>query len=281
MTLQTLKNLPLVADAKQPISDSVKNFYLNTFAGGSGPDGTFLMRDFFGTASGTNDQFSTVTTILNKRIADGTLTYLSTIYTVMKDVIEGVYTESPSGFVVIPDGLPGAGTYEGIPPADPDPGVSAEEQAVQALLALANTEIGNVVIVMGSDTTTLNNAFTGMAQQSVNEKNNQAKAQLNYATLTPNDTMSALNLALALPSAGNDTAEGGAAAVLEGLADLASATGQALIGAMREGRNQKQLDEARINRYDIVPDTPTSEPPQATLLDSNYTVAEARAAAQS
>ncbi len=269
MTLQTLKNLPLVADAKQPISDSVKNFYLNTFAGGTGPDGTFVMTDFLGTASGANDQFSTVTTILNKRTADGTLADLAEIYTVMKNVIQGVYGDPVTGPVTIPGGLPAAGVY-----ADGD-------LAVQALLPLATTEIGNVIVVMGSDTTTLNNAFTGMAQKAVNEKNNQAKAKLDYSTLTPSDTMSALNLALALPSAGGDTAEGGAAALLEGVTDMASATGQALIGAMREGRNQKQLDEARINRYDVVPDTPTSEPPQATLLDSNYTVAEARAAAQS
>jgi hypothetical protein len=91
MTLQTLKNLPLVADAKQPISDSVKNFYLNTFAGGTGPDGTFVMTDFLGTASGANDQFSTVTSILNARTADGTLTDLAEIYTVMKDVVDGTY----------------------------------------------------------------------------------------------------------------------------------------------------------------------------------------------
>lgn len=269
MTLQTLKNLPLVADAKQPISDSVKNFYLNTFAGGSGPDGTFVMTDFFGTASGTNDQFSTVTTILNKRTADGTLTDLSTIYTTMKDVVNSTYGDPVAGPVTIPGGLPAAGVY------------ATGELAIQSLLPLATIEIGNVVVTMGSDTTTLNNAFTGMAQQSVNEKSNQAKAKLDYSTLTPNDTMSALNLALALPSAGSDTAQGGAAALLEAVADLTSATGQAMVGAMREGRNQKQLDEARINRYDVVPDTPTSEPPQATLLDSNYTVAEARAAAQS
>ena len=269
MTLQTLKNLPLVADAKQPISDSVKNFYLNTFAGGTGPDGTFVMTDFLGTASGANDQFTTVTTILNARTADGTLTDLAEIYTVMKNVTQGVYGNPTTGPVTIPGGLPGAGTY-----ADGD-------LAIQALLPLATTEIGNVVIVMGSDTTTLNSAFTGMAQKAVDEKNNQGKAQLNYATLTANDTASALNLALALPSSGGDTAEGGAAEVLEGVTDMASATGQALIGAMREGRNQTQLDATRINRYDVVPDAPTSEPPQATLLDSNYTVAEARAVAQS
>jgi hypothetical protein len=264
MTLQTLKNLPLVADAEQPISDSVKNFYLNTFAGGSGPDGTFVMTDFLGTASGANDQFSTVTAILTARTADGTLTDLAEIYTVMKNVIQGVYGDPTTGPVTIPPGLPGADTY------------TDGNLAIIALLPLATTEIGNVVVVMGSDTTTLNNAFTGMAQKAVDELNNQNKAQLNYATLTANDTMSALNLALALPSSGGDTAEGGAAEVLEGVANLSNATGQALIGAMREGRNQAQLDATRINRYDVVPDTPTSDP-QATLLDSNYTVAEARA----
>lgn len=268
MTLQTLKNLPLVADASQPISDSVKNFYLNTFAGGTGPDGTFVMTDFLGTASGANDQFSTVTTILTARTSDGTLTYLASIYTVMKNVVNGTYGDPVTGPVTIPGGSPGAGVY-----ADGD-------LAIQALLPLASTEIGNVAVTMGSDTTTLNSAFTGMAQKAVTEQTNQTKAQLNYSTLTANDTMSALNLALALPSSGGDTAEGGAAELLEGVTDMTSATGQALVGAMREGRNQTQLDAARINRYDIVPDTPTSDP-QATLLDSNYTVAEARAVVQS
>lgn len=268
MTLQTLKNLPLVADATQPISDSVKNFYLNTFAGGSGPDGTFVMTDFLGTASGANDQFSTVTSILTARTTDGTLTNLALIYTVMKNVVNGTYGNPVTGPVTIPGGLPGAGVY-----AD-------AETAILALLPLATTEIDNVVVTMGSDTTTLNTAFTGMAQKAVTEKINQGKAQLDYTSLTANDTASALNLALSLPTAGNDTAQGGAASVLEGVANLSSTTGQAMIGAMREGRNQTQLDATRINRYDVVPDTPTSDP-QATLLDSNYTVAEARAVVQS
>ena len=268
MTLQTLKNLPLVADATQPISDSVKNFYLNTFAGGSGPDGTFVMTDFLGTASGANDQFSTVTTILVARTADGTLTDLAEIYTVMKNVVDGTYGNPTTGPVTIPGGLPGAGVY------------GDAETAILVLLPLATTEIGNVVVTMGTDTTTLNTAFTGMAQKAVTEKTNQGKAKLDYASLTANDTASALNLSLALPSAGNDTAEGGAASVLEGVANLSNATGQAMIGAMREGRNQTQLDATRINRYDVVPDTLTSDP-QATLLDSNYTVAEARAVVQS
>lgn len=268
MTLQTLKNLPLVADATQPISDSVKNFYLNTFAGGSGPNGTFLITDFLGTASGANDQFSTVTTILTARTSDGTLTYLALIYTVMENVVNGTYGDPVAGPVTIPGGLPGTGVY-----VDGD-------AAIQVLLPLASTEIGNVVTVIGSQAATMNNAFDSMAQKAVTEKVNQVKAQLDYTTLTANDSMSALNLAMALPSSGNDTAEGGAAQVLEGVANLASVTGQAMIGVMRTGRNQTQLDEARINRYDIVPDTPTSDP-QATLLDSNYTVAEARAVIQS
>jgi hypothetical protein len=226
------------------------------------------MTDFLGTASGANDQFSTVTAILVARTADGTLTDLAEIYTVMKNVVNGTYGDPVAGPVTIPGGLPGAGVY-----AD-------AETAMLALLPLATVEIGNVSVTMGSDTDTLNAAFTGMTQKAVAEKTNQGKAQLDYSTLTANDTMSALNLSLALPSAGNDTAEGGAAAVLEGVANLSNATGQAMIGAMREGRNQTQLDAARINRYDIVPDTLTSDP-QATLLDSNYTVAEARAVVQS
>jgi hypothetical protein len=64
---------------------------------------------------------------------------------------------------------------------------------------------------------------------------------------------------------------------LEALADTSVQAGQAIIGAMREGRNDAALDSASIGHDNGVPDQPTTVPPQATLLNSQYTVAEARA----
>jgi hypothetical protein len=124
MTIETLKNLPLVENQTQPITDAVKDFYLDTFAGGSGPDGTYLITDFFGTAAGVPGTESLTTTIeiLNARLADGTLSNLAQIYLVMKNVVSGVYGDPVAGPVVIPTGLPGAGTYNGIPPVPEEPG---------------------------------------------------------------------------------------------------------------------------------------------------------------
>jgi hypothetical protein len=280
MTIETLKNLPLVEAQTQPISDEVKNFYLNTFAGGSGPDGTYLITDFLGTAAGVpgTESLTTVIGILNARVADGTLANLAEIYLVMKNVVSGVYGDPVVGPVVIPSGLPGAGTYNGVPPADPDPGVTPAEQAFQVLVPLAQSAITTAATAMGSDTTSLNSAFVGMATHVTKESVNQTKAAINFDDLTAGDQTSVLALITSFTGLGTDVAVGQAAQFFEDIVDINSASGQAIIGAMREGRNQVQLDDVGINSYDIVPDQPDTPPPVAPLLGSSYTVAEAEAA---
>jgi hypothetical protein len=283
MTIETLKNLPLVENQTQPISDAVKNFYLDTLAGGSGPDGTYLITDFFGTAAGVpgTESLTTVIGILNARVADGTLASLAQIYLVMKNVVSGVYGDPVVGPVVIPSGLPGAGTYPGVP-SDPGPppvsGVSPAEQAFQVLVPLAQAAITTAATAMGTDTATLNTAFVGMAQHATQEVVNQGKASINLATLTAGDQTSILALITSFTSLGTDVAVGQAAQFFEDIVDINSAAGQAIIGAMREGRNQVQLADAGINSYDIVPDQPETPPPVAPLLGSSYTVAEAESA---
>jgi hypothetical protein len=280
MTIETLKNLPLMEAQTQPLSDAVKNFYLDTFAGGTGPDGTYLITDFFGTAAGVpgTESLTTVIGILNARVADGTLANLAQIYLVMKNVVSGVYGDPVSGPVVIPSGLPGAGTYNGIPPGpepDPTPGVSPAEQAFQVLVPLAQSAIVSAATAMGSDTTTLNTAFVGMATHVTQEPVNQAKAAINFADLTAGDQTSVMALTTSFTGLGTDVAVGQASQFFENIVDINTATGQAIIGAMREGRNQVQLADVGINGYDIVPDQPETPPPVAPLLGSSYTVAEA------
>jgi hypothetical protein len=280
MTIETLKNLPLVENQTQPITDAVKNFYLDTFAGGSGPDGTYLITDFFGTAAGVpgKQSLTTVIQILNARVADGTLTNLAQIYLVMKNVVSGVYGNPITGPVVIPSGLPGAGTYPGIPPGpepDPTPGVSAAEQAFQVLVPLAQSAITTAATAMGSDTAALNSAFVGMAAHVTKEPVNQAKAAINLNDLTAGDQTSVMALVTSFTGLGTDVAVGQAAQFFEDIVDINSASGQAIIGAMREGRNQVQLADVGINSYDIVPDAPETPPPVAPLLASSYTVSEA------
>ena len=271
MTIETLKNLTLIENQSQPLSDSVKDFYLDTYAGGTGPDGTYLITDFFGTAAGVpgTGSLTTVINILNARLADGTLSNLAQIYLVMKNVVSGVYGDPVVGPVVIPSGLPGAGTYTGTMSESP------AEQAFLVLVPLAQTAITTAATAMGTDTTALNNAFVGMATHVTKEVQNQTKATIDLAELATDDQASVMALTTSFTSLGTDVAVGQAAQFFESVADINSVPGQAIVGAMREGRNQVQLSSVGINGYDIVPDQPEIPPPAASLLNSSYTVNEA------
>ena len=263
MTIETLKNLPALEAQTQPITDAVKDFYLDTLAGGTGPDGTYLITDFFGTAAGVpgSEDLAQVNTILAARVADGTLTALNAVYANMLGTVDGTFGDPVAGPVVIPSG-PGAGTY------------TNANNAMATLIPLAQAAISAAAAAMGSDTTTLNTAFTGMAAHATQEVVNQSKAAINLSTLTAGDQTSILALITSIPSLGTDVAVGQAAQFFEKIVDINSASGQAIVGAMREGRNQVQLADVGINGYDIVPDEPETPAPAAPLLGSSYTVAE-------
>jgi len=266
MTVETLKNLPLVQDQTAPIDAAVSNYYLNTFAGGSGPDGTYLITDFFGTASGVvaNTVLPGVTAILLARTADTTLTNLAAIYTNMLGSVDGTFGNPVTGPITIPSG-PGVGVY-----AD-------AEAAMVVLIPLAQAAIVTAAAAMGTDTTTLNTAFSSMTTQATQEAVNQIKASIVFVDLVAGDQLSVMALVTSIPGLGTDTASGQSAQFFEDIVDINSAAGQAIIGSMRQGRNDVQLDSVAINSYSTIPDLPTTPPPQATLLDGNYTVSQARA----
>jgi len=264
MTIETLKNLPDLEIQAAPLSAAVVDFYADTLAGGSGPDGTFLITDFLGTAAGTpaNSVLPAVNTILLARVADGTLNALTAVYNNMLGTVDGSFGDPVTGPITIPSG-PGAGGY-----AD-------AEAAMGTLIPLAEAEITTVAGVMSADTVTLNNAFISMATHATQEIINQGKAAINFADLTAGDQISVLALITNIPNLGTEVAVGQAAQFFEEIVDISSASGQAIIGAMREGRNRVQLNNVGINGYNIVPDTAETPPPTANLLDGSYTVPEA------
>lgn len=256
MTIETLKNLPQVQDQTQPLSPAVQAFYANTLAGGSGPDGTYLITDFFGTAAGVpaNSVLPEVNTILAARVADGTLTALNAVYYNMLQTCNGAFGDPVAGPVTIPSG-PGAGVY------------TNAEEAMLVLIPLASAEIVTAAGTMGADTTTLNTAFDSMAGQATQEVTNQAKAKIVQSALLANDQMSILALTASITNLGTEVAVGQAAQFFEEIVDLSTQAGQAIVGAMREGRNQVQLDSVGISRYDTVPDTQNPPPAEAVLSD--------------
>jgi hypothetical protein len=244
MTIQTVSDLPILASQTTPISPAVKNYYANNLAFGSGePCGKFLTSDFFGSAAGVPGTrvVSETIEILQKRTSDGTLTNLAAIYAVMKNVVEGTYGNPVTGPVTIPSGQPGAGSY------------TDADDAFQTLIPLAESAISTAATAMGADTDVMNSGFVSIAQTVTNEAANLARAGVNFATLPAVSQTSVLAFVGGLSGYGQNTEPGQSAEVLAALADRATVTGQAIIGALREGSNNQQLDAVGINRYNTIP----------------------------
>ena len=262
--LGTLKGLDLVANTTTPVPAAVATYYQNSLAKGSGPNGTYLTTDFFGSAAGIpyNTDLATVISTISAQLTAGTLTALNTIYSQMVNVVTSAYG-TPSS-IVIPSG-PAAGTY------------ATYDAALAALITAANAAIGTAITAMGTATATLNTAWTEMVQHSANESTFQTQASINYATLSAGAQLPITAFIPALAGYGQQTQTGMAAQFLESIANTANQSGQAMVGALREGRNTAGLNASGLQPDNNVPSQPNAVPPQATLSSSEYTVAQARA----
>lgn len=263
--LGTLKGLPLAANTTTPIPAAVATYYQNSLAKGSGPNGTYLTTDFFGSAAGIpyNDNLTTVTSTISAQLTAGTLTTLNTVYSYMVNLINDVY------------GLPGAIAL----PAPYNTGnpYASYDAALAVLITGADAAIGTAISAMGTATTTLNTAWTAMTTHSANEATFQTQASINFSTLTAGAQLPITAFIPALAGYGQETQEGMAAQFLESIANTANQYGQAMVGALREGRNTAGINAVGLKADNDVPQLPNAVPPQATLSSSEYTPAEARA----
>jgi len=263
--LGTLKGLDLIGNTTTPVPADVATYYATNIALGSGPNGTFLTTDFFGSAAGIpyNTQLSSVTSTMSAQLTAGTLSTLSTVYSQMKSVVTGAYGAPPT--ITIPSGS-AAGVY------------ATYDAALAALVTAANAAVGAAITAMGATTTaSLNTSWYTMALHSANEVAFQTKASIDYTTLTAGAQLPITAFIPALAGYGQQTQTGMAAQFLESIANTANQYGQAMVGALREGRNTAGLNSVNLKIDNAVPQQPNSVPPQAMLSDSEYTPAEARA----
>jgi hypothetical protein len=264
--LSTLKGLDLInGPSSTPVPAAVPTFYLDYLAKGSGPNGTFVTTDFFGSASGIpyNDYFSTVNTTMSALVSAGTLSNLTSIYSQMISLLTGVYGVPP--LITIPSG-PAAGLY------------ATYDLALAALITAADAAVGTAISAMGATTATeLNTAWTAMTIHSADEDTFQSLAAIDYATLTAGAQLPITAFIPVLGDYGQETQTGMAAEFLEAIANTANQYGQAMVGALREGRNTAGVDAVNLKIDNAVPSLPNAVPPQATLSSSEYTPAEARA----
>jgi len=275
--LQTTKDLPLITALTQAVPASVANYYTSTLAIGGGTNGDIRVVDIIGLAAGWEATDNFLRTV--ELFATMNLSQLTLIYQTMSNCLDGTYGPTDSGPIVIPGGLPCAGTYIGTdtatPPDPPDWNPTAISLAMSCLTGSATVEIANLESLYPTQTSELNTLWTAMAVQVVNEDALQALIKLNYADLTANDKNSIYGFIYNLPSYGTETEEGGTAWFLEAMANLTTLGGQAVVACLREGRNQVALNNSGIYTNTKIPSEPIPPPPQAELLPSEYTETEA------
>ena len=269
--LESNKGLTLINSLAQPIPTEVQDFYKDSYASGTGLNGTLLLADVIGTAGGwvVNDSLPATISTLTSMTTSGALTTLTNgstgVFTIMQNTIDGDYTTSDGGdpptiTVTIPSGLPGAGTYS-----------SVDQAFSTGLIPAANTLISNIVTNNTTLVSSTNTNWTDIAAQLSLELANQSRAGIVIADLQPNVVPN--SLVSSLPQYGLDTTEGGSAWFFESIANTASQGGQAVISVMRESRNQVRLQQAGVETEIIVGDQVLQ--PQATLSSGQYTAAEA------
>jgi hypothetical protein len=260
----TLNGLPLAANTTTPVPAAVATYYQTNLAKGSGPNGTYLTTDFFGSAAGIpyNDYLTSVTSTISAQLTAGTLTTLNDIYSYMKNLITNVY------------GLPGAINL----PAPYNTGnpYASYNAALAVLITGADAAIGTAITAMGTATTTLNTAWTGMVTHSANESTFQTQASIDYATLTAGAQLPITAFIPALAGYGQDRQVGMAFDFLSSIANTSNQYGQAMAGALIEGGNKAGLASIGLTPDTNVPSQPNSVPPLVSTSQYGYTVAEAQ-----
>ena len=258
---QTARDLPLISALTTAVPATVADYFANTVAVGSGPGNSIVVCDVLGTAAGYVSAGAMANTMSN--LANVNVVALTSTYSTMADVVDGVYGDPVTGPVTIPSG-PYASTY-----------ADAEDAFSTALIPGAQGQITTAISSYPSATANLNTNWNSMATQLTLEKSLQAQAGISFANLQPNSTSSMYGFVFALPTNGRNTQVGGIGQLVESVADYTTFTGQAVIASLREGRNLVALRTVGIATNSDIPADPNPPAPTANLIPSTYTAQEA------
>jgi hypothetical protein len=262
--METTQNLPAISALQQAVPASVAAYYSNTYATGSGTNGTLVITDLLGAAVGipfTSD-LTNVNTTINSMQSSGILNTLTLTYNRMANTVNSVYGPANIGPITIPPG-PGQGTY------------SNADAALTVLIGNAATQVTLIANSYPTQSGTLNTNFIDMATNLSNEKINLSAASIDIANLLPTGRGPIMSFVQTLPSYGLNTEKNGPSQFLEIISDLNTQGGQAIVACLREGRNSAFLNNVNIGVDTNIPANPTSAPPQANLIPSTYSEAEA------
>jgi hypothetical protein len=262
--METTRDLPAISALQQAVPASVAAYYSSAYATGSGPNGTLVITDLLGAAVGVpfTSDLTNVTTTINSMTTAGILGTLTVTYNRMQNTVNGDYYDPSTGNIVIPAG-PGAGTYGNV------------DLALSALISDASNTVTGIQSSYPTQSANLNVNFTDMGASLVSENTNLALASIDIANLVVQGRGAIMSFVQSLPDYGVDTEENGPSQFLEAVADLNTQGGQAIVACLREGRNAAALSAVNVGVDTNIPATPATVPPQANLIPSTYSDAEA------
>lgn len=213
--LNTLTGLPLLEAQTTPVASSVSSYFATSQATGSGVNGTITTCDVLGLAIDNSDfaaQLAIVLTNINSLQSAGALASLNTAYTNIASAIN--------------------------------------DAAVLTQITNANAAIAAIVAnpTYATQVSALNTAWTYMASILSQEKTYQTLASIDYFNLQAGEQGSVMGFVQQLPQYGLQVENCGACDFLEQVADTTTLGGQAIVGAMREGRNNQRLGTSQLGQ---------------------------------
>ena len=221
--LSTMAGLPLIQAQTTPVDSSVTDYIANTLATGTGPNGTITTYDVLGLALDADDfaaQLNTATTAVNALQTAGSLATLNTAYVNILSAIN-------------------------------DAGVITQ---------IGNANAAIAALSASPYVTTLNTAWNYMANLMNLSAKYTSEAGSDYFNLQAGVTTNVYSFVQNLPRYGLLTASGDAAEFLENIADTTTLGGQAIVGVMREGRNDLRLNAASLYNTNQIPSDPEIAP---------------------
>ena len=285
-SMESLKDLDLLETQSTYVSEGVRNYWIENYGVDStngvtlatGNAGQLKVSDVIGFAAGFNSAapITKNAQLLTAMETAGELTAITGsqgVYDTINEFCAGTFGPNGVGTepfteweVVITAGYVGAGTYTGASStaARENAWINGIVPAIKIILASYTTNTRAVEIMSNSER---------WNQQLAREYLNQQRADNEDLTAVRASDDVAINLAINLPTLGQDASEGGTAELLERIVDFSSIGGQATIAAMREGRNLQRLGNANIQRDAPIDITGVEDP--ASLVSSTYTAQQA------
>lgn len=310
LAVETTKDLPAIGTQTQAVSQTDLNYYTNTVATGSGENGTILLTDILGTAVGTNitENLGNCVNIINTLYTAGELTGLITIYDniydniadegIVENLITDAVNEIESIILANPTETADLNTYFSA--------ISAQITKETGFQTKAGMDIGNV---QGNSQSSIQSFVFSLPSYGLETKiGGTAQYLEDVAVISPTVATTYVGL-----NSGNIEV-GNTAGILPGdvvidnpyftniaVANVVSANiltmtgntsgtpisdapltfvkkpGQTIVATLREGRTTTGLQVAGVGTdANSVDSTPTTPPPQATLLPSVVSEGEAR-----